>query len=354
MLTREGEHFRLKAAPVTAILTGIVRSSWRDLRSLGSIAGNNILVLIVLMMANEPPNRPSSATFYLFLIGLLFLFPLSADVLRQIPAERFRLWPLSQFERVAVRVAALGLNPMLAIAIVFTVATRHLAVGIALILLAVLAEAFAVLTATIRSRAPHLGAFRFIPPIPGKLGGIVQNHLRVLLGALDVYFAAMLAIGGALYAHFGEHPDPAAGWVIGLLVILFLSTLAQCQFGFESSAEEMRYRLLPISGIEILLAKDLAWLAVAAVMVWPFRLLPCAAAACAALAIGHDTAVRRPITQRRWRFAEGRLAPTGIVQIVALVSGGVAVDRYGWPMFLAFAAAYAGSLWWYGRLWDRA
>lgn len=354
MLTRKGEHFRLQAAPVTAILTGIVRSSWRDLRSLGSIAGNNILVLIVLMMANEPPNRPSSATFYLFIIGLLFLFPLSADVLRQIPAERFQLWPLSPFERVAVRVAALALNPMLAIAVVFTLATRHLVVGIALILLAVLVETFAVLTAAIRSRAPHLGAFRLIPPIPGRLGGVIQNHLRVLLGALDVYFAALLAFGGAIYAHFDPDADPASRWVIGLLVVLFLSTLAQCQFGFETSAEQMRYRLLPISGIEVLFAKDLAWLAVAAVLVWPFRLLPCAAAACAALAVGHDTAVRRPIAQRRWRFAEGRLAPTGFIQIVALVSGGVAVDRYGWPLFLAFAAAYAGSLWWYGRLWDRS
>jgi hypothetical protein len=338
---------------VAAILTGIVRSSWRDLRSLGSITGNNILAIIVLMMANEPPNRPSSATFYLFIIGILFIFPLSADVLRQIPVERFRLWPLSNSERITVRVSALALNPMLVIAAAFTAVTRHPFVGIALGLLAVIAETLAVSTAALRRRAPHLGAFRFIPRIPGRLGGIVQNHLRVLAGALDIYFALVLAVGGAIYCYTAAQPDPQARLMIGLLVVLFLSTLAQCQFGFDSAAEQVRYRLLPLTGVQILLAKDLAWLAIAALLSWPFHLLPSAGAACAALAIGHDTAVRFPIPQRRWRFSEGRLAPAGIIQIMALVSAGIAIDHFGWWMFFPFFMAYAASLWWYGRAWDK-
>lgn len=342
----------MNIAPVRAILAAIVQSSWRDLRSLGSIVGNNILVVLVLMMANEPANRPSSAAFPLFIIGLLFVFPLSADVLRQIPAERLRLWPLSKSQTVAVRVAALGLNPMLAIAAIFTVITRHLLVGAALVALAVVAETFAAVTTTLRRRSPHLGAFRAIPIIPGRLGGIVQNQMRVLLGALDIYFAAVLAVGGAIYCFTTARPDPAARVVIGMLVIVFLSTLAQCQFGFESAAEQMRYRLMPISGIEVLFAKDMAWMAAAAVLSWPFHPLPCAAAACTALAVGHDTAVRRPIQQHRWRFAEGRLAPTGIAQVMLLVSAGVAVEHFGWPMLVACAAAYAASLWWYGRMWD--
>ncbi len=339
-------------AAIAAILSGIARGSWRDLRSLGSIAGNNLIAVIVLMKAEEPSNRGSSTTFFLLLIGVLVLFPLSADVLRQVPAERFRLWPLSGAQRIAVRAAALTLNPMLLIAIIFAIMAREFVVGMALVVASIVAQIVMTAAEGFSRSLPHLHPMRVIPRFPGRLGGMAQNQMRQLLGSLDVYFAAALSIGGAIYCFTSAHPDPAARLMIGLMTVLFLSTLAQCQFGFDSAAEELRYRLLPASGLEILLAKDAAWFALALVLTWPFRLLPVVAACAVALAIGHDTAVREPVRQRRWRFAEGRLWPAGFFQIAGLISAGVAVDRFGRPILALFLAAYAASLWWYARKWE--
>ncbi len=339
-------------AAIAAILSGIARSSWRDLRSLGSIAGNNLIAVIVLMKAEEPSNRGSSTSFFLLLIGVLVLFPLSADVLRQVPAERFRLWPLSGAQRIAVRAGALALNPMLPIAVLFAAVAREMVVGIALIAASIIAQAVMSAAEGWSRGLPHLHPMRVVPRFPGRLGGLAQNQVRQLLGSLDVYFAAALAIGGAIYRFTSAHPDPAARLMMGLMTVLFLSTLAQCQFGFDSAAEEIRYRLLPLSGWGILLAKDAAWFAVALLLTWPFRLLPDVAACAVALAIGHDTAVREPIRQRRWRFAEGRLWPAGFFQIAGLISAGVAVDRYGWRIAPVFLGGYAVSLWWYARQWE--
>lgn len=340
-------------AALAAVLKGIARSAWRDLRSLGSIAGNNLLALIVLMMANEPPNRPSSATFFIWIIGFLFLFPLSADLLRQVPVERLHLWPLSTSQRLVLEWSTLVLNPIVLVALVFTAVTRQVIVGLALLVAGAAIEGVTSVATHLAKKAPHWNPTLLVPRFPGRLGGLLQNQLRQYLGALDVYFAAVLAVGGGIYCHLSPNADPAARTMIGLLVVLFLSTLAQCQFGFDSAAEQARYRLLPLSGLQLLLAKDLAWFALVVVLAWPFRVLPWIAASAVALAIGHDTAVRYPIAQRRWRFAQGRLAPTGFFQIIGLVSAGVAVEHFGPFLVLLFLAAWLVSLFFYARQWER-
>jgi hypothetical protein len=130
-----------------------------------------------------------------------------------------------------------------------------------------------------------------------------------------------------------------------------MSTYAQCFFGLDGAAGIARYRLLPLAGWQILLAKDLAFLLIAVPLVLPLRPLAGIGAALVALAIGHHTAVFQPIPQHRWRFTSGVVVPNGIIQSFFLVSAGVAVDRQG-PLFLILCvAAYLGSLWYYGRTW---
>ncbi len=336
-------------AAIAAVVAAIARSSWRDLRTLNSIAGNNLLAVIALIMADEPPKSPSGASFFLFLGGCLLLFPLSADLLRHIPADRLKLWPLSAGQRTTIQIAMLALNPMLLIAIVCAAASRQPAVGAGLLIGSIVFPVVTFATNRLRTRAPGWKLIALVPRFPGRHGGIVQNQVRHLLGSLDVYFAAVLAIGGAIYCFFTPHPDPAARLGIGLMVVVTLSTLAQCQFGFDRRAEQDRYRLLPVSGLDVLLAKDAAWFGIAVLLTWPFHILPCLAAALTALSIGHHTAAHHPVDQTRWRFAAGRLFPTGVFQIGGLLSAGIAVENYGAIAALGFLAAYLVSLWWYSK-----
>ena len=181
-----------------------------------------------------------------------------------------------------------------------------------------------------------------VPRFPGPLGGLIQSHVREFLCMLDVYFAATLSFGGLVYRLLAAHPDPSAPLVLGQLTVILLSTLAQCPWLFEVNDGRMRARLLPLSGIAILLAHDIAWFILVLALAWPYPILPSIAACCMALAVGHHAAVDPPLEQRRWRFAQGRVAPTGILQILALVSAGVAVNQFGWRILPLFVAMLCG------------
>jgi hypothetical protein len=310
------------------------------------LQGNNLVPLIALMMADEPPSLQSSASFYGLVVGLLFLFPLSADLLRQVPSERLHLWPLSTGQLAAIRAATLLLNPVLWVALAVSVVTHNFRAGLLLVLVS-----FAV-QLLVSIPLPRMNLLRFIGTFPGNLGGLIQNHLRVLLSALDFYFATLFALCAAVYCFWTAQPDPMARVIIGQLIVIFLSTLAQCQFGFDDAAERIRYRLLPLSGVQILLAKDVAWWMLAILLTWPFHLLACLSSAATVLAIGHHTAVRKPVRQHRWRFAEGRLGTVGLLQVFGAMSSGVAVSQAGPAAALPCVALYCASLWWYGRKWE--
>jgi len=337
-------------AALTAITGALIRSAWRSLRSVGSITGNNLFAVIVLLMAEEPLDRPSStAVFYLF-VGLLYTVPLALELERRIPKARLELWPLSRAQRTVVTAVNLLLNPLLVLAVLFAMLSRHAAVGSALLVAGLLTPP-AVLAAEAVQRLIPAGSVRFprIPRFPGRLGGLIQNHLREFVQALDVYLAALLALGGMAYLHLTPHPDPAARLVMGVLVVILLSTLAQAGGGFDPEATHTRRQLLPISGFDLLLARDTAWLVVTTILILGFDLLPCLAAAAAALAVGHSTAAQRPLEQKRWHFAAGRLGPTGLYQLGAMIAAAAGTSRFGVPGVLATFAVCAGSAWWWGK-----
>ncbi len=341
-------------APVASIVAAIIRSTWRDLRGLGSFTGNNLLGVIVLLMAEEPLDRPSSTAFFFFLMGLLYLFPLARDLSERIPSDRFRLWPLTRAQLGIVYAVNLALNPLLAMAMLFAALSRDRIVGVGLFAAGAIAPLAVLAGHTIFRRGPAWGGgmLRLVPRLPGRLGGLILNHLREFLCLLDVYFAATLSFGGLLYSWLAAHPDPSARLVLGQLTVILLSTLAQTWFTFEVDAGRMRTRLLPLSGAGVLFAKDIAWGGLLLVIAWPYPILPTVAAAGIALAVGHYASIHDRFAQRRWRFAQGRLAPTGIIQMVGLVSAGAAAGQFGWRVAPVCLAIYFASLWWFGREWD--
>jgi hypothetical protein len=175
-----------------------------------------------------------------------------------------------------------------------------------------------------------------------------------MLRVLDFYVALLLSLSATAYRIFGRNADPEAFPMMAVIVVLALSTYAQCLFGVEWPEGWTRYRLMPLRGWQILIAKGTAFLLCTAALVAALEPLAGLAAALVALAIGHHASVYTPVPQQRWRFTGGTLFPTGLVQVVCMFGAGIGAHRGGVLYLVLSAALYGASLWYYGRAWDRA
>jgi hypothetical protein len=333
-----------------AILSALARSVWRDLRTFGSVGGNNLTLFMLVVMYQQP----QSAAFFVMILGVLLLGPLSGDPFRKIPRDRLALWPLTGRERMALRMGSLALSPVVWIAIVFLFWTGGVSLGLILAGGAVAMQAAGGLWSRWgEGRASMWRGVVKLPKFPGRWGGLVRKDLRQMLSVLDCYAALALAAGGTLYRLLGTQADPDAFMILALVVVIALSTYAQAPFGLDLPWGMARYRVLPLRGFEILLAKDIAFLCVAAVLVAPLALLPGLAGALVALAVGHHASIFQPVPQLRWRFTGGTLWPSGFLQVFPLVAIGVATARASVGYLGLALVGYLASLWYYGRAWDR-
>lgn len=338
-------------ARLSAILAALGRAVRRDLGTFRSLKTNNFFLFILLLAwaAGVSHVEPHSSYPLLLLLFFVLLFPLSSDPLDKVPPSRLALWPLAQGERVTLRLMSLALSPVLWFAILFMF-FRRVRPGIALAFLtaAILVQFVAVLARRIPARNP----FRFVPPFPSRLGGLIRNNVRQMLTVLDMYIAILLSIGGCAYRFLASNPQPAAFPILALLVGLAMSTYANNLFGLDlASSATTRYRLLPLGGWEILLAKDLAFLAILALLVLPLDLFTGLTFGLFALAVGHHGSIFRQVRTRRWRFAGTRVA-LGVTQSVGGIILGFTEHLHGVAFLFASAAIYAASLWFYAWRWD--
>lgn len=335
-------------AGLAAILTALARTVWRSVRVFQSISGNNFILFVILVSYQQP----ESVYFFALILSLLLLGPLSADPMRRIPPDRLAAWPLSLGQRLTLRLTTPALTPLVWIAIVFFAAARQPGVALALVAIGLVMQLATGLWSHLRAGRPPLSAFRLVPRFPGRLGGLVQKDLRLILSVLDPYIALLLAATTLAYRLLSHHPDPEAFLILTLVVVIALSTYAQSLFGLDLPSGIVRYRIFPLRGREILLAKDIALLLVLLVLVLPLDPLPGIAAGLIALATGHHASVLRPMQQTRWRFTPGILVPIGLLQVIPMTAIGVAVARSStWYLAIA-AAAYLASLAYYGHRWD--
>ena len=327
----------------------------RDLGTFASIKVNNLFLFVALLMygALNSGQPPKSAEPFFVLLGFLLLFPLSSDPLGKIPPARLALWPLTSGQRLGLRLASLALSPVTWIALLILLKTARPLAALAFCALAAAMQIAVALGRRAALRDPHWNPLRYIPQIPGRIGGLVRKDMREMLSLLDPYAALLMSIGGAAYRLFAAHPDPQAFAIIGLLVALTMSTYAQSLFGLELGSGMTRYRLLPLPGWQILLAKDIAFLAVLFVLLLPLDPGPGMTFGLAALALGHHSSVLLELPHERWRFTGGRLLPVGALQAVGGMALGFLEHQRGPVVLVPVAVAYLASLYYYGRRWDR-
>jgi hypothetical protein len=151
---------------------------------------------------------------------------------------------------------------------------------------------------------------------------------------------------------------PDAILILTVLVVLALSSYAGALFGLDGAGGRSRYRLLPVPGWQLLAAKDAAFLAIVVPLTLPLAPLAGLSAALVALAASRNRAVNLPREQVRWRFSTGagnlEDAMGGLAQAGVMIMAAASVYFVS-PLFLApCIAAWAGSLWWFGRTLDRA
>jgi hypothetical protein len=328
-------------ARALALLRALATAYRRDWTALQSLAGNNFFLLTAFFLGK-------AGTFVYLIMGLVMLFPLSTDPLRKIPRSRLALWPFGRREWWFLRLASPWINPMTwgIAALAAWAAGRSMTVSLWALAAGLFLAAFAISSLPL----PHPGGmFRCVPEFPGPLSQLVRKNVRELLSTLDFYCAAVLSAAVLAYRALGPPLPREALMAMTFLVVGALSSYAQCLFGLDGEGGLSRYRLLPVRGWQLLLAKDVAYLSVMVPLVLPAAPLAGIGGALVVLAIGHAPSVRHPREQTRWRFTTGAALGNGLVQMVAMtMTVSVIFSTSLW--FLAVAAAvWAVSLAWFGR-----
>jgi hypothetical protein len=331
---------------VLAVLNAVWRAVRRGQGSFASIATNNFLIFTAYLFQKD-------GVFLYLIVGALIFFPLSADPLRKIPPERLVLWPLDRSEWWILRILSPWLNPVMWLLAAGTVwAVRR---SVTWPLMATVAGMFALgfILSDVGGGAWD-GLARRVPGFGGLLGNLIQKNLRQMLSTLDFWCALVLSVATTIYRVTDRTAPPEAFLLMCLLVTLALSSYAQCLFGLDGAGGLTRYRLLPLRGWQILLAKDAAFLIVAVALTLALNPLAGLAAALVVLAIGHDESVKHVKPQVRWRFSSGASLGNGVVQVFAMSIAANGVARTSVLLMIPCVAVYAVSLWWHGRRMDGA
>ena len=334
-------------ARVFAILRAVSKSFTRGRKSLSASVSNHFLLLTAVLLQR-------AGVFLFVIVGGLLVFPLSADPLRAVPADRLKLWPLTSGEHRALRALAPWLNWMTWVvvaaavwAIRGTISYGLLAAGVAVFAIGFLLPAYV--------GTPSTRILLHLPSIPGPLSELIRKNVREMCSRLDLYLAVLICACTAGYRVWGPEPLPEQALpMISLLVLLIFSSHASGLFDADGDGGMTRYRLLPIAGWKLLLAKDAALFLIILLLTLPLATLPALSGALALSAAGHFPSVmaRRPLA--RWRFSVGAPVLTyGILQLV-VTSMATAGTAYRGPYVIVFAAAaYVGSLYAAGKHFEK-
>jgi hypothetical protein len=334
-------------APVRAILTALGKATSRDLQTFLSVGLNNFFLFGAVVAYGA---LADAAPFFLFIV-ILLLFPLTSDPLARIPASRLQTWPLSGNQRLALRLISVALSPVVWLPLLVLAATRQFALALIFLILVLVVQSLRAAGGQLSKSRLNLSPLRYVPRFPGRLGGIIRNNVRQLLGVLDFYLTLILSAGMLAYRWIA-HPAAGAFPPQAILLGLTLSTYTQCSFGQDAAPGLTRYHLMPLRGWQILLAKDATFLMVLFILVLPTNVDVGLTFGLAAVALGRYPSLVLRLPHRRWRFTGGDIRFSAL-QMVLGAGLAMAEYRYG-PWFLVVAVGtYALSLYAGGSYWDR-
>ena len=217
-----------------------------------------------------------------------------------------------------------------------------------------------------------------IARLPGRLGPLVHMEQRSLSGVLDLWMGLLLVLAAAALALAASMSSTYRQAIFVIVCALNANVTLNC-LGLDRPAGLTRYLILPISGKDLLLAKNVAVMVVVAVQLMPllavgawqsgFRQLGAGMVVAfvltaAHLAWGNVVSVFEPRRSEPHRFASPGDPVTTSVSALIGSTPGVAVifllrsDSRVAPLAIALivlltAAAYYGLLRYAGRRFER-
>lgn len=318
-----------------AILAAVALAANRGSKSLRQVSGNNMFhagVTLLFML------DPAALALFGILMAIVLFLPSSNDPMTVIPPERLALWPLTPWERRALRLLSPLLNPLTWLLLAGLLWKR-----VAWSLWTFVAAFFLVgfFGSSLRFPSPRIAFF----------SPLVSKDLRQFLTALDLYCALLLSIPAAWLRFTGELPRDAQA-PLTMVILIILSTMALTLFGLDGESGIARYRLMPLPGWRILLAKGFAYLLLVVLATAPLSPAAGLGGGLAALAVGQWCSVRQAIPQMRWRFRATSPFSHSLLQMLAALAGFGVVSQLGLPWLGVCFGVYGISLWLSGRRLD--
>lgn len=208
-------------------------------------------------------------------------------------------------------------------------------------------------------RRARTTAIKSLPGVPSVLGVPAVKELRYLLRTLDALLGFAFAVVAAVWMMV--RPQDAHRVLVFCLPAIVLNEMVMPLnlFGLDGQAVD-RYRLLPLTGTQVILGKNLAFVILVLLEIalpvlvgaWRTGVVYAASAACAALAAvclmmtwGNQVSVRSPAPRAFFNFdskeqAGGILSMLGttLLWLVPLFAGMIARELGGDPALLAAEA----------------
>ena len=95
--------------------------------------------------------------------------------------------------------------------------------------------------------------------LPGRLGGLITKDLRYFRRLLDPYLGVLASVLCCFHLVLAEAPSADVARILIVVIFLANSALAFNLFGLDDRSGLARYALLPLTGRETLLSKNLAF-----------------------------------------------------------------------------------------------
>ena len=166
-----------RLASILGVLKAVARASWRDFRSFQSISGQNLFVFLLFAAYQQL----ESAYFFFAILVLVLLFPLSADPMQKIPADRRLTWPLLKWEWAVIRLASLGLSPIAWIAALLNLTRVNWSISILFAVSAVTLQLTTHFVKRALAKGSKTNPLHWIPAPPGITGAIMRLQWREML-----------------------------------------------------------------------------------------------------------------------------------------------------------------------------
>jgi hypothetical protein len=209
-----------------------------------------------------------------------------------------------------------------------------------------------------------------------KTGSLSIKDLRYFRRLLDPYLGWLVSVLCCVYLLSAPQPSAEVFWIFIIIVFFPNAALTFNSFGLDNRSSLDRYILLPVSGREVMLSKNLAFVLFVALQLAPMMLLAIwqigffstllgivegGGVALAYMTWGNLIAITHRFKMEFFRFSSGG-SPIDVLfgVIFGSLPGAILMRLYNWQSWWAvgvvmvlYLAMYWASLLWSGRKYER-